>query len=483
MVHSWVVRLNAAFKVHFVGVLLFGVVLGAGFPSLGLALKDTTFFRIPGTGWSYDFPNLALGLMMLSAIMGCEIRDFKKVARRPRPAVLSLIVIYGVIPAIAAVTGLLWVRLTGEENVQILVGLMLSALMPVAMTSALWVRLSAGNVPLLLSLITVTTGLSVASVPVYLRALLGVSGAGVEVPTDSIIQQLVISVTAPLVLGLSLRHVLPKVVTKLQDGVTMFANLALWLVVVANVAVAAPHVRNDAKGFVAAVVLAVMLNAISYGVGLFAARAMHLSHEDSLTLIFGSGMRSNSTGLMLGLKGFPTMPLVSVPAAVYMISQHLMAAFIARKLDRPGSRLLGTTVAVERRSLEAYLGRALPERHATGFALVVMHLFRDGGIAPKELERITRLMRRRVRDSDFVCILGEDSFGLVLTQASQQGVPIVLDRLTRAAFSYEPNIKLTHGAVHSLEGVPTPQQLIELASKQSELDASRAGLGSIRLVS
>jgi hypothetical protein len=59
--------INQWIKVHFVGVLVASVALGALAPQVGLALKEWELFRVPGTTWIYDFPSLALGLMMLSA--------------------------------------------------------------------------------------------------------------------------------------------------------------------------------------------------------------------------------------------------------------------------------------------------------------------------------------------------------------------------------------------------------------------------------
>ena len=46
-------------------------------------------------------------------------------------------------------------------------------------------------------------------------------------------------------------------------------------------------------------------------------------------------MRSNGTALVVGLASFPTMPMVTVPAAIYIIFQHLVAGVVkARQMAR-----------------------------------------------------------------------------------------------------------------------------------------------------
>jgi hypothetical protein len=43
-------------------------------------------------------------------------------------------------------------------------------------------------------------------------------------------------------------------------------------------------------------------------------------------------MRSNGTALVVGLASFPGSPLVTVPAAIYIIFQHLLAGIVRARL-------------------------------------------------------------------------------------------------------------------------------------------------------
>jgi len=43
-------------------------------------------------------------------------------------------------------------------------------------------------------------------------------------------------------------------------------------------------------------------------------------------------MHSNGTALVIGMASFPKAPLVTVPAAIYIIFQHLLASLVKARL-------------------------------------------------------------------------------------------------------------------------------------------------------
>ena len=53
---------------------------------------------------------------------------------------------------------------------------------------------------------------------------------------------------------------------------------------------------------------------------------------------FHDRMRSNGTALVVGLASFPNSPMVTVPAAIYIIMQHLLANVVKLRLEANGSR-------------------------------------------------------------------------------------------------------------------------------------------------
>ena len=61
-------------------------------------------------------------------------------------------------------------------------------------------------------------------------------------------------------------------------------------------------------------------------------RLAGLRRGQQVTCEFSSGMRSNGTALVVGLASFPSLPLVTVPAAIYIIFQHLVASVVKSRL-------------------------------------------------------------------------------------------------------------------------------------------------------
>ncbi len=461
-------HLNRRVRDEFVQVLLGAVALGVLLPELGLWLKDAPLGVMPFTGWRYDVPNLALGVMMLSASVQCELRDFRHLVERPRAGVFALLVVYLVVPLAASALGLFGAsELPPELGEQLQVGLMMSALMPVATTSSVWVRQNGGALALLLALIMVTTALSVLSVPLYLTALVGISGADVQVPAATLVEQLVMSVSLPCAVGLALRALWPRGCARWTPLFSLLGSLALIAAILVNMAVASPHLWQQGRAVALMVALAAALAGVSFGVGLLAARWAGLAREDAVTLLFASGMRSNSTGLVLALKSFPALPLVCVPAAAYLIVQHVLGALVTRSLQRAKSKLLGKSIALEPRSLSAYLDRVLPHAEGEGFTLLVFRL--EGAPRPalsRGLKALVRRLRQRVRVNDFICLLPPDRFGLVLVDAKERGRELVLGRVQSELRTVAPGLTLCSGLAHAPTGIDffSADQLIELAS-------------------
>lgn len=163
-VESWV-------KTHSLALVLGASAIAYVQPAVGLAVRRTKLGHVPFTGWSYDLLTLALSLIMLSASVQCQPRDFALVSgsRAKAPFAAS---VYLVGPVLGLGAGILALLVLGPEVAQPLsLGLVLLGLMPIAMTSAAWVRINGGNVPLLLSAIVVTNTLAVPIVPLVLRRI------------------------------------------------------------------------------------------------------------------------------------------------------------------------------------------------------------------------------------------------------------------------------------------------------------------------
>jgi predicted Na+-dependent transporter len=323
-----VARINAFVRKHFVHLISVTALVAFLTPGISSSVRSHRL------GGEVDASGISLFLMMLSAAIQCGFGAFKSVIARPKPLLVCLTQFFIILPISCWMLGQLCVPLLGRtlgEPIQI--GLDLVILMPVAATSAIWVRDTRGDIELLVSLVVITMSVGIATAPLYLYYMSGLTTNSIVIPSALIFKQLVIGVLIPLVLGITLNKVLRKRLPKVQPYFAMGGNIGLFMAVYLNVGTAGPllrHLPMRQIGFALAIVLAV--NLVNFALGSIIGRVAGLPRNHQVTCEFSSGMRSNGTALVVGLASFPSAPLVVVPAAIYIIFQHLIAGIVKARL-------------------------------------------------------------------------------------------------------------------------------------------------------
>lgn len=281
-----------------------------------------------------DASGVSLFLMMLSAAIQCGFGAFRGVVARPRPLLACLAMFFCVLPLSCWLLGQLCVPLLGRElGEPIQIGLYLVILMPVAATASIWVRDTKGDLELLVSLVVITMSVGTLTAPIYLHYMSGLTANSIVIPRAMILKQLVIGVLVPLVAGVTLNKLLRPRLPRVQPYFGLMGNLGLFMAVYLNVGTASPLLRELPVGQIAAAVLIVLaVNLANFALGSAVGRLAGFGRSHQVTCEFSSGMRSNGTALVVGLASFPSAPLVTVPAAIYIIFQHLVAGVVKSRL-------------------------------------------------------------------------------------------------------------------------------------------------------
>jgi predicted Na+-dependent transporter len=303
-----------------------------------------------------DASGVSLFLMMLSAAIQCSFAALRAVLTRPKPLLVCLAQFFLVLPTSCWLLGRLCVPLLGRNlGEPIQVGLDLVILMPVAATASIWVRDTKGDLELLVSLVVITMSVGTLTAPIYLYFMTGLAANSIVIPPLMILRQLTLGVLLPLVVGVTLNRVLRQQLPRIQPVFTLLGSIGLFTAVYLNVGTAAPLVRRlplQQIAFAMVIVLAVNLANFLLGAAVGRMAGLHRAHQ--VTCEFSSGMRSNGTALVVGLASFPNSPLVTVPAAIYIICQHLLAGMVkSRLLARFGDGEGGPGVDGPRRSVVA----------------------------------------------------------------------------------------------------------------------------------
>jgi len=325
---------NRFIRDHFVHLISLLALLAFLTPGVSRAVRGVHFL-----GGQEDASGLALFLMMLSAAIQCSLGSFRDVLFRPRPLVVCAALFFVVLPLSGWLLGQLCVPLLGRElGESIQIGLDLVILMPVAATATLWVRDTRGDVGLLVSLIVITMALGTLLAPVYLHYMSGLSANSIVIPQMVMWRRLCSGVLAPLVTGVALNRILRARLAHVQPYFALAGNAGLFMAVYLNVGTASPVIQKLPLQKVAVAVLLVLaVNFLNFAAGSLMGRFAGLGRDQQVTCEFSSGMRSNGTALVVGLASFPGTPLVTVPAAIYIIGQHLIAGVVkSRLLSRLG---------------------------------------------------------------------------------------------------------------------------------------------------
>jgi predicted Na+-dependent transporter len=295
-----------------------------------------------------DASGLSLFLMMLSAAIQCSFGALRGILTRPKALLVCLAQFFLVLPMSCWLLGRLCVPLLGRSlGEPIQVGLDLVILMPVAATASIWVRDTKGDLDLLVSLVVITMSVGTLTAPAYLYYMTGLTANSIVIPHLMILRQLALGVLLPLVIGVTLNRVLRARLPRIQPLFTFLGSIGLFTAVYLNVGTAAPLVRRVPVQQIAVAMLIVLaVNMANFVLGSAVGRIAGLHRGHQVTCEFSSGMRSNGTALVVGLASFPGSPLVTVPAAIYIILQHLLASVVkSRLLARFGNGEGGTPTA------------------------------------------------------------------------------------------------------------------------------------------
>ena len=323
------VRVNAFVRRYFVHLISLLAVVAFLTPGVSQSVRAHRLFAD-----QLDASSFSLCLMMLSAAIQCDFGAFRRVAAQPRPLLVCLAQYFVVLPVGCWLLGQLCIPLLGRDlGEPIQIGLDLVILMPVAATAAIWVRDTRGNIELLVSLVVITMSLGTLTAPAYLHFMSGLTANSIVIPRLLILRQLVIGVLVPLVVGVTLNRLLRKRLPTVQPWFAVLGNVGLFMAVYLNVGTAAPLIRHLSFQRIACAVLIVLaVNVANFLLGAALGRAAGLKRDHQVTCEFSSGMRSNGTALVVGLASFPQSPLVTVPAAIYIIFQHLLASVVKSRL-------------------------------------------------------------------------------------------------------------------------------------------------------
>ncbi|MFJ7970942.1 bile acid:sodium symporter family protein [Psychrobacillus sp. NPDC096389] len=274
-------------------------------------------FMVPNLFSSFGaYITILLGVVMFGMGLTLKASDFKLVFTNPIPVLIGIVAQFSIMPTIAFIIAYL-LKLPAE----LAAGLVLLGSVPGGTSSNVMVYLAKGNVPLSITMTSVSTLLAPIMTPLLLLIF-----AGQWLPIDpmsmfmSIIQVIII----PIILGLLVSKYLPTVTQKSESILPLISIVAITIIVSAIVA---NNKENIATAGALVFVAVLMHNGFGLLLGYFAAKALRLSRQDQRAISIEVGMQNSGLGVALAASYFT--PLAALPSAFASAWQVITGTFLA----------------------------------------------------------------------------------------------------------------------------------------------------------
>lgn len=293
------------------------------FPILVLAAALFGFFFAPTARVLTPHVNTLLIVIMFGMGLTLTLPDFKLVLTRPLPILIGVIAQYAITPlagwAVARVLGL---------PPDLAAGLILVGCAPGGTASNVVSYLAKADTALSVTMTSISTLIAPIMTPLLTLWL-----AGAYMPVDGLgmAMSIVQIVLVPVLGGLLLRLLLPRLTEPLLPAMP-------WVSVIAISGVVAAVVSGSASRVLLAgpiVFLAVVLhNGIGYLLGYWSGRLTGQTVRASRTIAIEVGMQNS--GLAAGLASLYFNPTAALPGAVFSIWHNLWGALLAMFFRRSG---------------------------------------------------------------------------------------------------------------------------------------------------
>lgn len=264
--------------------------------------------------------------------IGCGMKHLATVMKRPGVMAWTFVLTHIVSPLIAYGLGAL---IFGADSPYV-VGFVLFTIIPLGVSTVLWVGMSGGSVPLILAMVVIDSALSPFVVPTGIHLLFRES---VETDTAQMIVDLLTIIVVPTVIGVLL-HDLTKgrIQPAIQPYAAPLSKICFALVVLLNAAAIAPQASALKGDLMRIVPLAVVMVGLCYAVG-FLGALPYRNRELLTTVSYASGMRNISLGIVLAMGYFS--PLAAVPVVLSILIQQPLATLHHAVLHKLYNRKAG----------------------------------------------------------------------------------------------------------------------------------------------
>lgn len=276
------------------------------------------------TGWlKTSWVNPLLMIVMFGMGLTIKPTDFAIVFKRPKDIIIGFLAQFLIMPLLAFGLGKAF-----RLDAALLVGVVLVGTCPGGTSSNVMTYLSKGDVPLSVGMTCVSTIMAPLMTPFITYLLLKTT---VDVNVWSMFKAIIQVVLVPIALGFVINHFFGKATEKAVKVLPLVSVTAICLIVLAVVAANSPAIKTS--GAVVFIVV-ILHNCLGYLLGFGVAAALHEPLSKKKALAIEVGMQNSGLAVGLAKTSFATMPMATVPGAVFSVWHNISGAILANIFSR-----------------------------------------------------------------------------------------------------------------------------------------------------
>ena len=257
---------------------------------------------------------LALFLIMLGMGLGLTPRDFHRVLKVPKAALVGLACQLVALPPVA-----LGLITAFDMSGPLAVGVMIIAVCPGGVTSNLITHVSKGDTALSITLTALSSFITVFTIPLILSWALAAFATGPSSPIELPLLQTILQVFAitilPVSIGMGIRHKRPDF-AQAMDRPSRIASTLIFVVLVAAIILKERQLILDHFGDLAGVTIT--LNLVTMALGFLAGWAAGLPGRQVRTIAIESGVQNGTLAIVIATS-ILAQPEMALPGGIYSL--------------------------------------------------------------------------------------------------------------------------------------------------------------------
>lgn len=278
---------------------------------------------------------LSLAIIMFSMGLSLTVDDFIRVKKFPKAFLSGLVLQMLALPLIAFGLCFLWTNFA-DVSPAILVGFILIAACPGGVTSNMFAHLAKGDTALSISLTAIISVLSVFSIPIILnyglQVFMGESGQQ-SLPIGKTIIGVFVITTVPVVLGMLIKALGPKLAVRLEPKVKKVAS-GLFIIIVGAAIIKEWGLIVENFSHVGPITI--LLNLLSMTLAYVVSKKLLLKEAQVRSIVFECGLQNGTLAVTIALTIIGNEAMM-IPGALYSILMFFSGGFYFWKIRQSSS--------------------------------------------------------------------------------------------------------------------------------------------------